>query len=309
MKYYSILNVPEDASDAEIKKSYHKLAMQYHPDKNPSKEAEDKFKSISEAYHVLSDPKRRQEYNTYGDDYFSNKTSKKDIFSKISVDDILKEMGLGKSQKSSSKPRSASPKQSSSSRDETLRQTTFRSSENTSKYDVEREIEIDFMEAYDGTEREIEISMSRNQTGAPNSISTIKIPAGIQEGVRLRLPKKGLKSPLGMRGDLYLKIKISPHKRFVRIGNDIESTVFLPYSKLCLGGDMNIETPLGFKTVNIKAGMPDGVKLRLKDLGFPVLKSERRGDLLVNIKVEIPTPESLNSEKKQALDSLKDLGL
>jgi curved DNA-binding protein len=308
MKYYTILNVSENASESEIKKSYHKLAKEYHPDKNPSKQAEEKFKNISEAYHVLSDPKKRQEYNTFGDKSFSNKRSHEDIYSKVSVDDILREMGLGKSQKSSSKKANTNS-QPEPSNEQNERQTTFKSSDDISKYDVEREIEIDFIEAYEGTEREIEINLSRSQTPSPQSLSTIKIPAGIQEGVRLRLSKKGLRSPLGLRGDLYLKIKISPHKRFVRVGNDIESTVFLPYSKLCLGGEVNLETPQGYKEVNIKAGMVDGVKLRLKGLGFPVLKSERKGDFLVYIKVQIPSPESLNSEKRQALDSLKNLGL
>ena len=303
MKYYDQLGVNKSSSTDEIKKAYRKLAMQYHPDRNPGdKSAEDKFKEISEAYAVLSDPEKKRQYDTLGDSRFSQQQGAnfhEDVFNNIDFDSIFREMGFsnfggfrgfggqgGRGRKSG----------------------PFRQQqpEDMSRYDVEQNVEIGFMEAYTGSERQINLNLSNGE-----KVDTrIKIPPGIETGKKLRIKSHGQKSPSGQKGDLYLKVKVTSHPQFIRKENDIEVEMKVPYSLMVLGGSLEVPTPQGPKTIKIRPGMQNGIQVRLKELGFPVLnKTSTRGDLYVILNVKVPTNEEITTEITEVVQKLQTIGL
>lgn len=298
MKYYKLLNVDSNASQGEIKKSYRKLALQYHPDRNPGdKTAEEKFKQISEAYAILSDETKRKQYDVLGDKRFhqaQNSDFYEETMNSINLDDILREMDLsgfgfggGTRQKTKKSGFAYEPP------------------EDLSAYDTEHDLQIGFMEAYLGSERHISLAYPDG-----SEVRTkIKIPAGIESGKKLRLKGYGRQSPKGQKGDLYLNISVSAHPEFERIGNNIETLVKVPFTTLCLGGKLEVPTPQGKKQIKIQPGMHDNVKVRLKNYGFPILNSSERGDLYARLNVYIPTEDKLTFEVKEVLSKLKELKL
>lgn len=298
MKYYKILNVTKEATQDEIKKSYRKLALEFHPDRNPGdKSAEEKFKEISEAYAVLSDQKKRQQYDVLGDKRFQQAQSSnfhEDIIKDIDFDEILRGMdfsgfGFGGGAKRTHKKSGYA----------------YEPPEDMSRYDTEHDIEIGFIEAYLGSERHIDLTYP----GGTSVKTKIKIPAGIESGKKLRLRGYGRKSPKGAKGDLYLNVTVSTHPEFKRIGDDIETHVMVPFSTMCLGGKIEVPTPQGKKTVKINPGMQENVKVRLKGLGFPVINSTQKGDLYALLNVKIPKENQLNSEIRDALGILQKFHL
>jgi curved DNA-binding protein len=307
MKYYKLLGVNQNASDEEIKKAYRKLAMQYHPDRNQgNKQAEEKFKEISEAYAVLSEPQKRKQYDSYGDSVFAGSSGqgfREDAFKQADFSSIFQEMGFGGfdfdsffgGQTKGTGRRKSSGGGASSGRSQAGFQQTHYAE---GQFDIEHEIEIGFMESYSGGERSVNLNLSNGE----NINVRAKIPAGIEAGKKLRLKNQGARMPTGGRGDLYLKIKVGSHPEYTRAGENLECKIFVPFSTFCLGGSAEIETPEGVKKVKIKEGLECGTKLRLKGLGFPQIGSSARGDLLVTLLVKIPSLESLSPEQKQFLE-------
>jgi curved DNA-binding protein len=313
MKYYKLLGVAQNASQDEIKKAYRKLAMQYHPDRNQgNKQAEEKFKEISEAYAVLSEADKRKQYDSYGDAAFAGNAGqgfREDAFKHADFSSIFQEMGFGGfdfdsffgggAGQQGRRRGGASSHAGAKGRNAGFQQTNY----NDEQFDVEHEIEIGFMESYTGGERQIQLSLTNGDAINVRA----KIPAGIEAGKKLRLKNQGAKKPYGDKGDLYLKIKVGSHPFYTRTGDDLESKAFVPFSTMCLGGTAEIETPEGVKKVKIKEGLECGTKLRLKGLGFPKLganDSSVRGDLYVSLLVKVLQPEQLNETQKQIMSDL-----
>ena len=312
MDYYEILGVAKGATQDEIKKAYRKLALKYHPDKNAgNKEAEEKFKKISEAYAVLSDKKKREEYDTYGSSGFHQRYSQEDIFRGFDINDILRQFGFsGSSFQSSGWFRTNrgpagfedlfnhTGGMGGSCGGGSCRPQPIRGE------DLTYGITISLNDVLHGAEKTINL----RQNGRDNNIS-VKIPKGIEAGKRLRLTGKGSPSMTGgPAGDLYLKINIAPHPVFTRDGDDLLMEKRIPFSEACLGTKIEVETLDGKKLkVKVPAGVQQESKLRLKGHGLPSDPTGSRGDIYVKIAVRIP--EKLSREQKKAVKALAEVGL
>ena len=311
MDYYETLGVAKGASQDEIKKAYRKLALKYHPDKNAgNKQAEEKFKTISEAYAVLSDKEKRQEYDTYGSSGFHQRYSQEDIFRGFDMNDILRQFGFGGGASRASGG---------------FRTSGMGGFENffgnaagmgggcggggcrpqpVKGDDLTYEITVTLNDVLHGAEKAINLRGS----GSDKNIS-VKIPKGIEAGKRLRLSGKGMPSPSGgPAGDLYLKINIEPHPVFTRKGDDLLMEKRIPFSEACLGTKIEVET-LDGKTFKVKvpAGVQQESKLRLKGHGLPSGPIGHRGNIYVKIAVKIP--KKLTKDQKKAIKALSETGL
>jgi curved DNA-binding protein len=310
MDYYEVLGVKKDSSVQDIKKAYRKLAMKYHPDRNEgNKEAEEKFKKISEAYAVLSDPEKRKQYDTFGASGFQQRYSQEDIFRGFDLGDILKEFGLGglgggfRTSGGQGSPfetfffQSGGPGAGRASYRTSAQQPVQGS-------DLTYELSISLNEILSGSEKTISL---RRENKTENV--SVKIPRGIKEGQKLRLAGKGSPSPYGgPPGDLFLIIKEQPHPVFTRDGNNLIVEQRIPYSKACLGSEISVKSLEGHELkVKVPAGMQPQSKLRLKGHGLPAGKTGSRGDIYVKIAVDVP--QNLTSEQKKLIKELKDKGL
>jgi curved DNA-binding protein len=302
MKYYELLGIARNASGDDIKKAFRKLAMQYHPDRNPgNKKSEDKFKEISEAYAILSDPDKRRQYDQFGDARFSQQPTNDDYFRNYDFSSMFRDMGLGGLDFDSL---FGGGRAGRAKRGTPFSAPNFQDfGEDDSSYDVEHEITVGFMDVYNGSERQVNLSLT---TGEKIN-ARIKIPAGVEEGQKLRLKGQGATSPSGRRGDVYLKIKVIPHPTFTRSGADIESDLDVPFSVLSLGGSIDIPTPQGFKKTKIRAGMRSGIKMRLKGLGFKKSQGDS-GDLYVRLNAKVPEEHDLTENIRNALETLQSFG-
>jgi curved DNA-binding protein len=292
--YYSVLGVPKGSSDEEIKKAYRKQAMKYHPDRNEGDtKAESKFKDISEAYAVLSDKKKRQEYDQFGSEGFHQKFSREDIFRDFDVNDILRGFGFGSNAgnpfQGGGFPGGGNPFQRPNPR-------------NIKPPTLVKELSIGFEEAALGAQRNI--SISRNGIIEETSI---KIPSGVTNGKILRLTGKGHLSPDGKnQGDLHLKIKVNPHPIFRRDGQNVIIDSDIKLTDAILGATIEVQTLNGIKSVKIPPGVQNNSKLRLKAVGI-ISSSGIQGDQLVNIKIAIP--KELTEEQIKHIQFLKDTGI
>ena len=355
---YEVLGVAKDASDADIKKAYHKLVMKYHPDKNPGdKNAEEKFKEVNNAFDILKDPQKRAAYDRFGDAAFAGGNGAGAGFGGNpfgngafhfnmggdmgGMEDILREamrgFGFGGG----------------------FGGTRNGPSQQTGR-DLLDEIEIDLKDAYFGTTHTVKFSSAVkcekcngngtadgkpaktcstcggtgyvhtrqgffavetpcpdcnglgkkidkkcsacDGSGTVNKQRTldVKIPAGIQDGARLRMAGMGEAAPNGGKpGDFYLDIHIRPNKTFERIGNDLLMHQDIDFATLALGGEIEIETIDDKKlSVKIPAGTQVGEKLRVRGHGMPTTRGGF-GDLYIEIGIIIP--KKLTEKQKKAL--------
>ena len=250
--YYEILGVAKGASEDDIKKAYRKLAKKYHPDKNPgNKEAEEKFKLISEAYAVLSDKSKRQEYDTYGMGGFQQRYSEEDIFKGANFGDLFRDLGFGGGDIFSmifGRQGGRTGRQRSQAYD--FGDYITREQHAPRELDLNYELEIPFMDAIRGTEKRISFA-THHGTEEVN----IKIPQGISTGKKLRLQGKGNRDPrTGRFGDLYITVKVGDHPVFKRVGNDIHMTKEIGLTEALLGTTVEVSTIDGPKVVKIPAG-------------------------------------------------------
>ncbi len=310
--YYKILGVDKNAGPDEIKKAYRKLALKYHPDKTKGDKAlEDKFKKISEAYAVLSDPEKRNQYDTYGSADFQQRFSQEDIFRNVDLGDILREFGFGGSGGFSSVfGRSGGGcrggfSSGGNSFFHNMGGAGFRQRQQPVKgQDIEYEIPLTLSEIMNGTKKTITIS----QGGDTRAIE-VKIPKGLTPGKKIRLAGKGQPSPNGgPAGNLYIKSKPVVDKDWAIEGNDILVTRQIPLTTALLGGKIQVATPDG-KTINlsIPPGTNHRAKLRIPGRGIPHMKKNTCGDLFVVIHVTMP--KKLTSQQKSLVEQLKETGL
>ncbi len=344
--YYDVLGVSKDADSNSLKSAYRKLAMQYHPDKNPGdSNAEKKFKEVSEAYEVLSNSEKRQAYDAYGHDAFSQAGgsgfsegfggfgSFSDIF-----EDFFGDFSGGG----------------------TSRQKQQRGQ------DLKYEIDIDLREAYTGLKKEISfdtlvkcepcnglgsekgsglkncpacggsgrtrasqgfftVERTCSSCGGAGQVITdpcsschgegrrrknrkleVNIPAGVEDGSRIRLSGEGAVGPNGsVSGDLYLFVNMISHQIFEREGVDIFCNVPISIVDASLGGEVDVPTVSGGKVkVKIPSGSQNGDQFRLNSKGMPALRSSHFGDMIISLKVEIP--KNLSENQKRLLKEFNE---
>lgn len=328
--YYAILGVPRNATEKEIKQAYRRLARKYHPDVNPGdKSAEEKFKEISEAYEVLSDPEKRAKYDQYGEmwKYYSEQQQPPGGFSSGGGWQDLRDFGFGGlGDLFATLFGDAFGRQSTTG-------TEFGAPFATS-LDVEYPIEISLEEAYSGATRTLALTLqdtctqcggtgaSRTRSGfytlgqtCPNCHGRgsvprnkrleVRIPAGVQEGSKIRLAGEGLTGRREQRGDLYLIVHIRPHSTFERKGDDLYVDVDIPYTVAALGGEVRVPTMKGGVTMKVPAGTQSGQVFRLAGQGMPRLKGGGYGDLYARARITVP--RTLTARERELLQQLAQL--
>ncbi|MCB4748371.1 MAG: molecular chaperone DnaJ [Sulfurovum sp.] len=348
MDYYEILEISKDCTGTELKKAYRKLALKYHPDRNPdNKEAEEKFKLINEAYQILNDEEKRAIYDRYGKEGLQGQ-GMGGGFGSSSMDDIMdifnSMFGGGGGFGSGFSQSRQNPNQ---------------------KYalDFEMELSLEFNNAVFGCEKILDITYKTycrdcKSTGAKDgklttcdycngqgqvvmrqgfmtfaqecpkchgagrkiaqSCSTckekgyntteenvtVKIPAGIDSGNRLRVPGHGNEDKNGRRGDLYLSFYVEEDEHFIRNGNDIYIEVPVFFTQAILGETISIPTLKGELELELKQGTKDREQFVFEGEGVPDVQSRHKGRLIVQIKLILP--KKFNEEQKKILETLQE---
>ena len=305
--YYQILGIPRNATQDEIKRAYRQLVLKYHPDKNKSKEAEEKFKEINEAYAVLSDPEKRRQYDLLGS-AFHQQYSTEDIFRDFDIGDILKDLGFDTEGlfsyifggRKKSKWGFGDFFQYHNYTEPFYRRRCEQAP--TKGPDLIYELAITLEEAMRGTKKAI----SYMRGGKVENI-TVKIPPGIDTGKKLRLASKGEVGPTGIPGDLYIKIKVLEHPLFKREGDDLYLDKKITFSQATLGSEVEVPTLDGKNLIlKIPPGTQSNTKFRLRGYGMPRLNAPGRGDLYVRVIIQVP--KYLTPEQQRLIKELARLG-
>jgi len=299
--YYKMLGVNRNASEAEIKKAYRKLAMKYHPDHaKGDKAAEEKFKKISEAYAVLSDKEKRQEYDTFGSEGFRQRFSQEDIFRGFNINDILKEFGFG----GDSFGGEGRGTRFSYSAGSPFGGRGRQQAQSVKGADIIYELPLTLREAAFGTHKTVTI---QNQ-GIPERIS-VKIPKGMTAGKKLRLAGKGNMGPFGgPRGDLYIQAVLIEDPVFSVEEHDLITYREIKVTEALLGTTISVPT-LDDKKLNLRipAGTKSGTRLRLTGHGLPTMQGTKKGDLYVQIHIQVP--QNLTREQRDLVEKLAATGI
>ena len=302
--YYEVLGVSKKADASEIKKAYRKLAKKYHPDSNEgNKRAAEKFKEINDAYAVLGDEKKRKMYDQYGDAAFDENAFKGRSYSNggggyqqfhfengADMDDILKNFFGGGS---SFNQRSSGG----------FRGSGFGQNYAQKGSDIQSTIEVGFDEAAFGSKKRLRF---QNGTGQ-EQVLEVNIPAGIANEKTIRLKGKGQPGRNGgPAGDILLKVIVHDKPGYRREGQDVYTTVRIPFSTAVLGGEAKISTIYGDVQCTIKAGTQSGSQIRLRNKGIVHMNnSSAHGDQYVTIEVEVP--KNLSEAAKQKLKEFEQL--
>jgi DnaJ-class molecular chaperone len=290
--YYEVLGVGKSASTAEIKSAYRKLALEWHPDRNKKPEAHEKFKEINEAYAVLSDPQKKSTYDQFGHSAFapgggfggqgpqggpfgggfrqqgpftyyystggqgSPFAGFEEMFDPFEIFEQFFGGGFG------GRARRVHPSY---------------------------EITIDFMDAVKGVTREVHVP--RGEAGQGSIRKTIKIPAGVDNGSRIRFD------------EFDLVVSVRPDKRFHREGDDIVTEEEIPFSMAALGGVVEVPTVDDSVKIRIQPGTQPGTLIRLRGKGVPHVRGSGRGDQYVKVQIKVPT--HLSRRQRELLEDLE----
>jgi DnaJ-class molecular chaperone len=334
--FYKILGVERKADEKEIKRAYRKLARQYHPDINPNdKSAEAKFKEINEAYQVLSDKEKRELFDQFGADFDKVQSGATggaaagyNAARGQSPIDFEELFGRANRRGSSTRGSSYRIDDVSAGQGGDLFETLFggrggrgtggfdggnvgrgrsRGTRPEAGQDVEQPVEISLSESIHGTQRSLNLSIRDSATGAEERRTpTVKIPAGVQEGARVRVAKQGASGTNGgPNGDLFLKIHISSHPFWKREGDNLHCEVPVTFAEAALGAQIQVPTIGGSIGLKIPAGTQSGQTFRLSGRGVPHLKGEGAGDLFVKVKVDVP--KNLSVREHEIIEELTQL--
>ena len=295
--YFKVLGVDRGADNDAIKRAFSKLARQHHPDVNPGDAgAEAKFKEVSEAYEVLSDPDKRARYEQFGQ--YWNQAGRSGAADGDSanygnfddfINDLLGRMGGGGAgfggPGSYGAPSGFGGFGSG-----------FPGGRHTAvNLDAEATISLSFADAFHGCERTLAVNDERVQ---------VRIPPGVKSGSRLRLKGKGNLQPgTGRRGELYLNLQLQDHPVWKLDGDQLRADLPLGFDEVALGGEVRVATPDGVASVQVPAGMPLGRSLRLKGKGWPLKGG--RGDLLLTPVIKIP--DVLSDQERQLLEQWRSV--
>ena len=288
--YYGILGVSKGADADKIKRAYRKLARKHHPDVNPGDpEAEERFKEIAEAYHVVGDVERRAAYDR-GPEQFAQEFDLSDFFQQFQggfggmgggvsfgvggLEDIF---GVFAGQGAARAGR-----------------------------DIEVPLSLSFEEAVHGVERTVRYMHATEQGGSEARSTKVRIPAGVVAGKRIRVAGRGEPGiGGGPSGDLYLRLGVAKHPLFERRGADLRLDLPVTLYEAGLGGTIQVPTLNGSTSIKLPAGTRNGQVIRIAGKGAPVPKTgkEARGDLYVKVRIELP--EKLDSEAKKLLEKFQ----
>lgn len=314
--YYQLLGIDKKATTEEIKKAYRKLALKWHPDKNPNNktQAEEKFKKISEAYAVLSDQEKRNQYDTYGSaDQFRQKYSQEDIFRNFDLNDLLRGFGFdfgGSGGRARTGTGGGARRRGGAQQGYDPFADLFGGGGQTYGHmpqhgqDLQYNLSITLEESVSGAEKKLALQ----REDRVDEIN-VKIPPGISTGKKLRLVGKGGQGfDGGHAGDLYLNITILPHPLFARDGNDIYFEKSVNFTQAVLGTTIDVPTLDGAtKRLKIPPGTQSNTKIRMKGFGIPGLKGGTKGDQYVKINVIVP--RHLSEKQTTLIKQLVDEGL
>jgi curved DNA-binding protein len=271
---YETLGVSENSSADEIKKAYRKLARKYHPDVNKDESAIDKFKEINAAYEVLSDKKKKDEYDMYGDQMFGGQNFHdfaQNQGGNVDLDELLKNIfggggGFGRGGFGGS---------------------------TTADLDQRTSITVPFVVSINGGKHNITIH---------NESFDIKIPAGIKSGETLRVRGKG-NSGMGQRGDLLIKVEVADSPKFIRKDNDLYFTMDIPLRTALFGGKVTVETSVhGEITLKVPKNTKNGQKFRLRGKGVTDRKTALTGNLYLTSNIILPNVDEMDEELRKMLE-------
>ncbi|MDJ0714068.1 MAG: DnaJ C-terminal domain-containing protein [Prochloraceae cyanobacterium] len=312
--YYAILGVSKTTSEQEIKKKFRKLALQYHPDRNPgNQEAEARFKEISEAYEVLSDSEKRKKYDRFGQYWKQAGQNQWSGNNGVNVDfsgfdfnqydnfeEFLKDL-LGRSS-TDTNSRNQSYRYRSSTNGRTngysgysnynngysSYSNGFRNQTAQTSNNLEAKIRLSFSEAFRGAQKRLHLG---------DEIINVRIPPGTKSGSRVRVRGKGqYSSYTQQKGDLYLQVELEPHSFFEFEGENLLCEVPIAPDEAVLGTSIEVPTPDGMVSMKVPPGIRSGQSLRLRGKGWPLPKGGRSDQL---VKIIIATPKDISPVERE----------
>ena len=307
--YYEILKVSKDAPNDEIKKSYRRLARQYHPDLNPgNKAAEEKFKDVNEAYEVLSDPGKRSQYDQFSvfwkqNGFAGSKSSSRKTQNQTNrtqdvnpakydnFDTFIDQVFGVKNKGSKTASKSTNNTKTDPFRTPRTKVSYTPNSTRPNRRDIEARLTLPLEKAYQGGLERIRLEDGRSLE--------VNMPPGMVTGQTIRLRNQGIGG-----GDLYLKITVQTHHIFKLDGNDIFCQVPITPCEAVLGGQVEAPTLDGLVKMTIPPGVRSGQRLRLEGKGYPNEKG-KRGNQLVEIQIITPSPKNISSEERELYQKLR----